>query len=171
MVDNSPPSTPPNNNEYLNPLNNIIYGKKNQCIVSDTSDTLHQKLLRVEQCFRLNPNISRAFREYAKVKGGKLGFVVESALIEYMQNHPIPQIRLTISQEITDYQPELKNNLKLGMAKQELRHALNLLQDKDPRIIRENLPRLKKAINKALNCRSSDEELTVMLERAGGYLK
>lgn len=159
------------NNKEINPLTNIIYGKKNQSNLTNLTNLTNTSISRRNVSFYLLDNLNTVWRQYCKMSGKGGCWLLEEALLEYMRAHPLTQAPLIYTQDIRIVTPDIKYDLKLGMVKQELRYALNLIKDKEPRIIRDNLPRLRRAVNRALGCRSSDEELTSMLERAGGYLK
>jgi hypothetical protein len=155
----------------INPLTNIIIGKKNQCSNYNVVTTPHQILRTEPVSIRLNCNVIGGFRQWCKFSGFTLGDAAGKALLEFMQNHPQPQVKLTVAQDIRKILPDTKTDLKLGIAKQELRECLNHFNNGDQKTIKAFLPSLRRAVKRALQISTGDEELNAMLKRAGGFLK
>jgi hypothetical protein len=174
----SSPRPPPTTTTDTHPLNNIIIGaninegENKGYVITDQYVITHAKKrrpTRLPTSFYLSENIANGWRKYCEVSGNQTYLLTEAAFIEYMQNHPLKHLQVTLDAEVP--QTDLKTDIRLDMAKQELRDTLHLLDGKAPILIRNNLPKLRKALTKALSFRSSDDELDELLERARGYLQ
>ena len=160
--------------EEFNPLEDILYAKKNQPNQPNQPNQLNEKLVRTNTSFHMLTNIASGFRTYSKFTGKTVGMCVEEAFIEYMRNHPVDQVTLQMTKDMRSFLPSLADKLKLKMVKNNLKNRLDvtirLHQRGNDADIQFNLNPFQKAIKKALRIKNPDPELTELLRKSEEYL-
>lgn len=163
-----------NNNNNFNPLNNIIIDKKTQSNLTNlTNLTKNNFLIRVNVSFYLNKNINDSWRRYCKLSGQDGCWLLEEALITFMKENPLHQVQINVTQDIRSIIPNKRNELKLQLVKTELKKTIEFLEkikEREPKLVSNNLGRLRKSLNRALQCKTSDEELDLLFEKAKEFL-
>lgn len=155
------------------PLTNIIMGKKN-VLTSLTSLTSEKQLSRVTTSFYISSQINQGWRQFCRFSGQDGCWLIEEALLDYMRAHPLPQVTLQFTKNMSDYSTDLKKDMELTMAKQSLREQVNFIKgvsEKNPPGVRQFLPRLRRAVKTSLKVHNRDEELTSLLESARRFLE
>lgn len=107
----------------VNPLKHILYRKNSK----PTQPTQPSQLGRKNESFWMSPNIARGFRSYSRFTNQPVGVCVEEALIEYMQNHPVQQVSLSVIRDLRSIVPSLQTRLRTKILKRRIRHVLNIL--------------------------------------------
>ena len=156
--------------EEFNPLEDVLYAKKNQSNISIRSIILERKNISVY----MYPNIYKAFSQYSKFTGKIKAVCVEEALIEYMRTHPVDQVTLQVTKDMRSFLPSLSDKLKLKIIKNKLGKKLDLTirlyQKGNEYDIQDNLESFQKIIEKALRIKNPDPELTELLRKSEEYL-
>jgi len=160
--------------EEFNPLEDILYAKKNRSNQPNQPNQFNKKLVRTNTSFHILQNIASGFRTYSKFTGKTVGACVEEAFLEYMRNHPVDQVTLQVTKDMRSFLPSLADKLKLKMVKNNLSKRLQvtirLHQRGNDADIQFNLDVFQKAIQKALRIKNPDPELTDLLRRCDEYL-
>jgi len=170
---NPSPNTPPSTTTDSHPLNNIIIDEKKESSNYNVVTTTHRNYLSTEPVsIRLNSNIIDGFRQWVKFSGFQLGRATEAAMLEYMKNHPQPQIRLSVTQNLSAYTPDVKDRLKNKIVSDKLTAAMATL-----RHIRASgkseasfKRQLQKLVLQAADLRKPDAELVKLLEEVEALL-
>ena len=151
------------------PLNNIIIGEKN-------GSNLIQKSIRLERrnfSIYLSENIWEGWKKYCLLSGCSHASINESALIEYMQRHPVAQVNLNVTRDLTDMAPKVKDRIRNKVLKDKIRSTMGTLNS-----IRESgrgnqhsfRSQLQKLLLQATNLRRPDTELMELIEEAEALL-
>ncbi len=120
---------PPPTTTDTHPLTNIIIGKKNRSNLIDITDRLERKKSdRISVSVYLSRNIWGGWKDYCARSGVPHHQVTESALIEYMQNHPLPQVTLSVVHDLKLYAPDVKDRLRNKIIKDKLRVIMTTLK-------------------------------------------
>jgi len=158
----------------VNPLEDILYSKKNQPNQPNQPNQFNDKLIRTNTSFHILPSIASGFRSYSKFQSKTVGGCVEAAFIEYMQNHPVDQVTLQVTKDMRSFIPSLSDKLKLKIIKNKLSKRLEvtirLYQRGNEYDIQDNLEVFQKIIEKALRIKNPDPELTELLRKSEEYL-
>lgn len=160
--------------EEFNPFKNILYRKKNSPTQPTQPTQLVKKLQRSNKSFWVLPNVADGFRQYARFTDKTFGECVEDAFIEYMRNHPLDQVSLSITKDIREVLPNLADRLKGKIFKNRLSDKLELIirlhEIGNEHEIKRNLPDFQKAVEKALKVKNPDKGLLDLLRESEDYL-
>ena len=159
--------------EEVNPLEDIIYNRKNQSNQPNQPNQLDQ-YNRTNTSFHLRPRVANSLRRYSRFTDKTVGECVEAAFIEYMQNHPVDQVSLSVTSDIRSILPSLKSRMKnkiiLKQLEDTLKVTIRLHQKGNDYDIRKHYPTFRKAVEKALRVKKPDEDLLNILRRCEDYL-
>ena len=157
---------PEGREEEINPLRNVYLEKKNRSVITDITDITDRKSLS----FYISSRIAKAFKTYSRLTGKALYWCAEEAFLEYMRNHPIPQVSLTVAMDFRSFLPDLGTRLKSKILKEQLTRLLDIIsrvsQDKD---VSEDVKfKLRKQLQglvlQAVKVHPPDEELMAVLK-------
>ncbi len=160
-------------NDEVNPLKDIIYNRKNRSNQPNQPNQLDQ-YNRTNTSFHLRPHVANAIRKYSRFTDKTVGECVEAAFIEYMQNHPVDQVSLSVTSDIRSILPTLKSRMKHKIVRKQLEDTLKvtirLHQKGNDYDIRTHYSTFRKAVEKALRVKKPDEDLLNILRRCEDYL-
>jgi len=153
------------------PLTPIHIDKKNRSNLIDITDRLERekKSDRVSVSVYLSKSIWGGWKNYCAHAGVPHHSVTESALIEYMRSHPLPQVTLSMVQDLKAFAPDVKDRLRNKIIKDKLRVTMATLcriQESgrgDQQVFRKQLQKLAL---QATNLKRPDSELLELLGEA-----
>jgi len=80
---------------------------------------------RSNQSFHLFPSVADSFRKYAhRVPEKNVGEVIEEALFEYIENHPIEDVTLIIQRKLTEEIPDVSRRLEQKILIKDIRYCV-----------------------------------------------
>jgi len=151
--------------EEINPLANIVIGKKNASIRSDRSDRIEQ---RSSHPIYLSSLIFNSWQQYCCHSGEPHCELVEAALLEYMRNHPTSQVRIDITQDLKAALPDMQTRLRNKVLRDKIEGTLTimrrLMERKDNP--EEYRAQLQKLVLQATRLKHLDADLLRVLEQA-----
>jgi hypothetical protein len=152
-----------------NPFTTTLLGEKIQSNITNITNLTTRELSRGNTSFYLSRDLSQSWRQYCKHSGADGCWLIEEALMEYMKNHPLQNVNLSVTQDLRSYTPSRNSEIKLEIAKQELREQVELIskvKQRDPNKIRAFLPKLRRVMRKSVELNYQDEEMVELLEMA-----
>jgi hypothetical protein len=158
------------------PLTPIYIDKKNRSIITDitviTEEEKKSTLSRNPTSFYISKNIASGWRQYCHVNGRHTHELTEEAFIEYMRNHPLPQVSLSVTQDLASYAPTMRDRLRNKILKEKITNVLVTLRrvkesGKGEGIFRRQLQKL---VLQATNLKRPDDELIELLRDVEKFL-
>jgi hypothetical protein len=171
----SSPKPPPTTTDIY-PLNNIIIGKKNQYVITEKdviTDQEKKEPKRSPNSFYISENISKGWRRYCELSGHKTHLLTESAFIEYMQRHPLSQVTLNITQDLTAYAPDVKTRLRNKILRDKIGSViatLHRIQETGRGDADSFRQQLQKLVLQATKLKHLDADLVDLLKEAERWL-
>jgi hypothetical protein len=189
----TPSTPPPEKRREVNPLTNIIItapddqieGKKNRRSYYNVVTTPHAKNPGTEPVsIRIPSWIIGGFRQWVKFSGLSLGEATGKAMIDFMQNNPLAQVKLNVTQDlraalsavtdIENIQAELDNEEHSSKLR-EIIDSFRRFQSENVKGSRSEALRirqdlLRKAVRKAAKTRRPDAELIELIKEARDLL-
>lgn len=172
MTERKPSPPNPSSLSSYNPLNNIIIDKKNEYVITEDYVITHRKKgepTRRANSFYLSENISDGWRRYCELTGESTYLLTEAAFIEFMQNHPIPQMSLNVTRDLITFGPTVKDRLRNKIITNKIQVTMKTLQriqelgKGDEKKFRDQL---EKQILQATRLKRPDSELMSLIEEA-----
>jgi hypothetical protein len=150
---------------------NIIMGKKNQYVITEKdviTDQEKKGLNRSPSSFYISENISKGWRRYCELSGAKTHLLTESAFIEYMQRHPIPQVTLSVTKDLAAYAPSVKERLQNKIVREKIAAVIAVIRrhQRDRVEWRAQRTQLQKLVMQATKLRKPDGDLLDLLRQA-----
>ena len=121
----------------------------------------------------MSRDVALVFRRYAHMHTGSLAVCIENALLEYMQNHPLEDVNLTINHVTEKKLTEIQKRLEIALMYSEIKHLVEVLD----RIQRTGLGNYKefqydllKALKPAIKLRTPSPKLIELLKEAEKHI-
>jgi hypothetical protein len=148
------------------PLTPIRYNKNNRSNQSNLTNLINDKLLRSNFSFYLSKNLNSAWRQYCRLSGKDGCWLVEEALLEYMKGHPLPQVSLSVTQDLAAYAPDVRDRLRNKIIKEKIRNVvatIRRVQVSGRGEVSVFKKQLQKLVLQATNLKKPDSELLELL--------
>ena len=148
------------------PLTPIRYNKNNRSNQSNLTNLINDKLLRSNFSFYLSKNLNSAWRQYCRLSGKDGCWLVEEALLEYMRGHPLPQVSLSVTQDLAAYAPDVRDRLRNKIIKEKIRNVMATIrrvQASGRGEVSVFKKQLQKLVLQATNLKKPDSELLDLL--------
>ena len=155
------------------PLAPIRYNKNNRSNQSNLTNLINDKLSRSNFSFYLSKNLNSAWRQYCRLSGKDGCWLVEEALLEYMRGHPLPQVSLSVTQDLAAYAPDVRDRLRNKIIKEKIRNVVVPIRKVqasgrgEAGVFRKQLQKL---VLQATNLKRPDDELLELLKDIESYL-
>jgi hypothetical protein len=155
------------------PLSPIYIDKKNRSNLTNLTNLINDNLLRSNCSFYLSTNINSAWRQYCHLSGKGGCWLIEEALIDYMRRNPLPQVNLSVTQDLAAYAPTMRDRLRNKILKEKITSVLATLRrvrdsgKGDHGVFRKQLQKL---VLQATNLKRPDDELMELLREAENFL-
>ena len=160
-----------NSNSENNPLFPIIIDKKNQYNIIDKYNILDQEKNKPRgTCsFYMSRSLYKGWCRYCELSGQKHNHLTEEALLEYMRNHPVPQVTLNVTQDLAAYAPDIKTRLRNKILRDKIGSVIATLHriqetGRGDRTIFSQ--QLQKLVLQATNMKHPDADLMELLKEA-----
>lgn len=146
-----------------------IYIDKNRSNLTNITNITNSKLSRSNVSFYLSTNLNVAWRQYCRLSGKDGCWLIEEAFVEYMRNHPLPQVSLCVTQDLIAYAPTIRDRLRNKILKDKITSVLTTLKriresgKGDQGVFRKQL---QKYVLQATSLKRPDHELIELLEEA-----
>lgn len=151
--------------EEINPLANVVVGRKSSSNRSNRSNRIE----RSSHPMYLNPLIFDAWQQYCRHSGQKHCDLLEGSLIEYMRNHPSPQIKIDVIQDLKAVLPDVQTRLRNKVLRDKISGTVKImrrLQEKGAGDINRFKAQLQRLVLQATRLKYVDAELLKALEEA-----
>lgn len=151
------------------PLEPIIYDKEKRSNLIHRSIRLERKSFSVY----LSANVWEGWKTYCQHSPEDHAYLTEGAFIEYMQRHPISNVKVSISTDLAGYRFDTRDRLRNKILKDKIRNTIDTLKrlkelsKGDSRFFRRQL---QKQILQATNLRRPDDELLSLMEEAESWI-
>ncbi len=148
------------------PLTPIHIRKKNGSNITNITNITKGDLSRVITSYYLAGSINSAWRQYCRLSGKEGCWLLEEALLEYMRGHPLPQVSLSVTQDLAAYAPTIQDRLRNKILKEKIVNVSNTLKRVresgrgDQRVF---VRQLQKLVLQATNLKRPDDELLELL--------
>ena len=155
--------------EETDPLEIMVISKK----TTPNQPVQPNQINRNNTSFHILPQIANGFRTYAKHTGKPVGECVEQALIEYMQNHPTPQIKLNIQQHQPNTNTDIQNRLRNKILTSRIQGTIQILRHLNKTKTGDKTYyqiQLRKLVLQAASLRNPDEYLLRLMEEAEDFI-
>ena len=155
------------------PLSPIYIDKKNRSNLTNLTNLINDKLLRTNCSFYLSKNLNDAWRQYCHLSGKGGCWLIEEALLDYMRRNPLPQVSLSVTQDLAAYAPTMRDRLRNKILKEKISNVLATLRrvkesgKGDHGVFRKQLQKL---VLQATNLKRPDDELMELLRDVEKYL-
>ena len=155
------------------PLTPIRYNKNNRSNQSNLTNLINDKLLRSNFSFYLSKNLNLAWRQYCRLSGKDGCWLVEEALLEYMRGHPLPQVSLSVTQDLAAYAPDVRDRLRNKIIKEKIRNVMATIRRVqasgrgEAGVFRKQLQKL---VLQATNLKKPDSELLELLREVEDFV-
>jgi len=108
------------------------------------------------------------WKTYCRLQTGDHAYLIEDAFIEYMQRHPVAQIKLSVTPSLNPYAPDVKDRIKNKAAREKISATLTHIRQRMEQGVNWDWDRtqLQKQALQAANLKKPDLELIALLKEA-----
>jgi len=155
------------------PMTPIYINKKNRSNLTNLTNLTNGKLSRTNVSFYLSTNLNTAWRQYCRLSGKDGCWLIEEAFVEYMRNHPLPQVSLSVIQDLAAYAPTIHDRLRNKILKEKIisvSATLRRIRDSGKGNQEVFKKQLHKLVLQATNLKRPDEELIELLKQIENLL-
>ena len=152
----------------INPLVNVVVGKKSSSNITDITDITDARSRRSISIY-ISPNILNGFNQYANMTGRSIAEIHEAALLEYMRNHPSPQLKIDLIQDLKAALPDIQTRLRNKVLRDRITNTmktLRRLEEKGTGDINHFKAQLQKLVLQAARLKYLDADMLKVLEEA-----